>query len=137
MNGLTVLYDPTCALCIRCRMWMEGQPSYVPLEFHPCNGEEVRARYGAIPWLGNELVVVSDAGDVWAGPAAFVMCLWALQAFREWSYHLSGPEFAPLAERFFLALSSNRSSIALLLHPQSCKAGSCRVPDHRAHVAYR
>jgi predicted DCC family thiol-disulfide oxidoreductase YuxK len=123
---LTVLYDPGCALCQRCRAWMLGQESYVPLSFVACTGAEARARYGDIPWLGDELVVVSDAGEVWAGPAAFLTCLWALVAWREWSYRLAGPAFAPLAERSFHALSSRRRSLARFFDHE-CRDGSCAV----------
>jgi hypothetical protein len=48
---------------------MQHQASYVQLGFLACTGAEARARYGDIPWLGDELVVVSDAGEVWVGPA--------------------------------------------------------------------
>jgi predicted DCC family thiol-disulfide oxidoreductase YuxK len=123
---LTVLFDPACALCQRSRDWMLRQEAYVTLRFVACSGEEARARYGDIPWLGDELVVVSDAGEVWAGPAAFLTCLWALVAWREWSYRLSGGAFAPLAERFFRALSSKRRSIAALFDHE-CADGACRV----------
>ncbi|HEV8324435.1 MAG TPA: hypothetical protein VG389_22645 [Myxococcota bacterium] len=35
MKRLTVLYDARCALCVRCRRWMEEQPAYVTLAFLP------------------------------------------------------------------------------------------------------
>jgi predicted DCC family thiol-disulfide oxidoreductase YuxK len=133
-RALTVLFDPACALCQRSRDWMLRQESYVTLRFVACSGEEARARYGDIPWLGDELVVVSDAGEVWAGPAAFLTCLWALVAWREWSYRLSGGSFAPLAERFFRAISSRRRSLAALFSASSdhdCPDGACRIPGRR------
>jgi hypothetical protein len=104
----------------------DGQAAYVPLSFVACTGAEARARYGDIPWLGDELVVVGDGGEVWAGPAAFVTCLWALVDWRPWSYRLAGPVFAPLAERFFRILSSNRKGIAALFE-HDCKDGSCHI----------
>ena len=125
-RALTVLFDPSCALCQRCRSWMLRQPSFVPLSFLACSEGEARHRYGDIPWLGDELVVVGDGGEVWAGPAAFLTCLWALVEWREWSFRLSGPGFAPLAERFFLFLSSRRRSIAALFDHE-CEDGHCRV----------
>jgi predicted DCC family thiol-disulfide oxidoreductase YuxK len=121
---LTVLFDPSCSLCQRCRAWMLGQPTLVELRFVPCTGEEARARYGDIPWLGDELVVVGDEREVWVGPAAFIICLWALEDWREWSYRLSGAAFAPLAERFFLFVSSRRRRIATLFE-HSCENGTC------------
>src|SRR5436190_16943159 len=125
-RALTVLYDPTCALCRRCRAWMEGQQSYVPLSFVSCTGAEARARYGDLPWLGDELVVVGDAGEVWVGPAAFLTCLWALVDWRPWSYRLAAPAFVPLVERFFVLVSSRRKSLAALVQ-HDCADGRCRI----------
>jgi len=125
-RALDVLFDPGCALCRRCVSWMQHQLAYVQLRFVPCTGQEARARYGDIPWLGDELVVVSDAGEVWIGPAGFLTCLWALEEYREWSFRLAGPAFAPLAERFFLALSHRRRGLAFLFEPE-CKDGTCSI----------
>ena len=125
-RALTVLYDPGCALCRRCRAWMLTQASYVPLTFVACDAAEARRRYGDIPWLGDELVVVGDRGEVWAGPAAFLTCLWALVDWREWSFRLAGPAFAPLAERFFHALSSQRKRLARWFDHE-CRDGACHV----------
>lgn len=128
-RSLTVLFDPGCALCRRCREWMLGQPAYVALTFVPCTEEEARRRYGDIPWLGDELVVVGDDRQVWAGPAAFLVCLWALEDYREWSYRLSGPAFAPLAERFFLFVSARRGRFSALMRHE-CEDGTCRRRGH-------
>jgi predicted DCC family thiol-disulfide oxidoreductase YuxK len=125
-RSLTVLFDPGCVLCRTCMRWMQHQSSYVPLSFVSCTGEEARARYGDIPWLGDELVVVGDGGEVWAGPAAFLTCLWALEDYREWSFRLAGPAFAPLAERFFLLLSKQRGALSAFLAPR-CEEGTCSL----------
>ncbi|HMJ16380.1 MAG TPA: DCC1-like thiol-disulfide oxidoreductase family protein [Polyangiaceae bacterium] len=124
-RSLTVLFDPECALCQQCRSWMSTQATLVELRFVPCTGEEARARYGDIPWLGDELVVVGDEREVWVGPAAFLVCLWALEGWREWSYRLSGAAFAPLAERFFLFISARRKRLAALF-AHDCADGVCR-----------
>jgi predicted DCC family thiol-disulfide oxidoreductase YuxK len=138
MRELTVLYDASCAMCVRCRAWLEEQRALVPMRFLPCASDEARARYGLVPWLGEELVVVSDEGDVWAGPAAFLVCLWALEEWREWSYTLSESALSPLATRFFQALSSRRRAIAAFLTPDPCEEGTCKAPSsHRPVVAYR
>lgn len=144
MNRLTVLYDGTCALCLRCRDFLAGSRSLVPLELLSCQSREARERFGAVPWLGEELVVVSDEGDVWAGPAAFLVAMWSLVEYREWSYRLSGPALAPLAERFFVALSSQRRRIAALMQKPRCEDGVCRIPhtddtdaSHAPRRAYR
>lgn len=145
MNKLTVLYDGQCALCVRCHDFLATSRTLVPLELLDCHSRDARERFGSVPWLGEELVVVSDEGDVWAGAAAFLVALWALADYREWSYRLSGPALAPLAERFFVALSSQRRRMAGFLRPR-CEAGDActltrhAIPagvDHAPRRAYR
>jgi predicted DCC family thiol-disulfide oxidoreductase YuxK len=137
MQRLTVLYDGHCELCVRCHDFLAVSRTLVPLELLDCHSRDARERFGSVPWLGEELVVVSDAGEVWAGAAAFLVAMWALADYREWSYRLSGPAFAPLAERFFIALSSQRRRIAGFLGKSRCEAGDvCRV-DHAPRRAYR
>ena len=126
MRTLTVLYDAACPLCVRCRDWMQGQAAYVTLELLPSDGPEATRRYRGVPRVGVELVVISDEGQVWIGAPAFLLCLWALVEWREWSYRLSGPAFLPLAERFFTMLSSRRRSIAAWLGHDDCSTGACR-----------
>ncbi len=124
--GLSVYYDPTCALCRRCRAWLEVQPTWVPLRFRAADAAEAQQLLPHVPWLGTELVVVRDDGAVWAGPAAFLTCLWATKEYRRWSGRLAAPAFAPLAERFFHAISSNRGRIGAFLERGECDDGSCR-----------
>ena len=137
MQRLTVLYDGTCALCIRCRDFLATSPTLVPLELLACQSRDARERYGSVPWLGEELVVVSDEGDVWVGPAAFLVAMWALADYREWSYRLSGPAFAPLAERFFVALSARRRRLASFFAKPRCEDGDVCTLDHAPRRAYR
>jgi predicted DCC family thiol-disulfide oxidoreductase YuxK len=111
---LTILYDENCALCRRCRDWLAGQPSHVEIELLAAGSPAARSRYGRVPWLGEELVVVDQEGRAWIGPAAFLICLWATVRYRPWSFRLSGPTFAPLAERFFHIVSSRRARFS---HP--------------------
>lgn len=135
MKSLTILYDGTCALCVRCRDFLAQSATFIPLELLSSQSRGARERFADVPWLGEELVVVSNDGDVWIGPAAILVCLWALREWREWSYRLSGEAFAPLAERFFVALSSNRRNIAKLFGPVRCEAdGSCDIPHSRRPV---
>ena len=95
---LTVVYDAQCALCVRCRTWMESEPALVPLTFLASNSAEARRRLGALPWLGQELIVIADDGRGWVGPAAFVTCLWALERWRSWALDLAGtPSWRQLA----------------------------------------
>jgi len=125
-SRLLVLYDGDCELCRRCRRWLEGQPTYVELRFLPAGSPEAADRLQPLrPWLGQELVVVSERGEVWIGAAAFLTCLWATREYRVWSYRLSGSRFAPLAERFLHLVSTRRDDLNRFLSDE-CPDGRCR-----------
>jgi predicted DCC family thiol-disulfide oxidoreductase YuxK len=125
---LTVVYDDACDLCVRCSTWLRWQATYVPLELLPVSTARQEPRYASVPWLGAELVVIDERGRVWVGAAAFIVCLWSTRDWRTWSYRLSGPSFAPMAERFFHAISSHRGRISAFLGPapDACAVGTCR-----------
>ena len=127
ITRLTVLYDERCALCVRCRDWMSRQDMLVPIELVEAHSLRAAQLYGAIPWLGEELVVVGDGGEVWAGPAAFLVCLWALADYREWSYRLAGDTFSKVAVKFFATLSKKRRWIAQWLDHPGCTDDRCRI----------
>jgi len=125
VERLTVLYDDECALCRRCRHWLEHQATYVPVDFLAAGSAAARERFGEVPWLGAELVVVSDDGDVWAGSAALLVCLWATVGYRRWAYRLSGRLLAPMAEEFFHHISRNRRRIGAFVGSKDCPDGRC------------
>lgn len=123
---LLVLYDAGCPICVRCRRWLEQQPTYVPLDFLATDSAEAIEPFGPhLPWLGKELVVVGDRGQAWIGPAAFLVALWATQEHRLWSYRLSGPALAPLAGRFFDQVSKRRRELGRWLAEPSCTEDRC------------
>ena len=113
MNRLTVLYDKNCGLCRRCRWWLAAEPAYVELDFLAAQSPDVVRRFPGLEPEGKpeELIVVSDDGGVYRGPEAFIMCLWALENYREWSEVLARPALMPLARHAFGLLSENRRSI--------------------------
>lgn len=125
---LLVLYDAECSLCVRCRQWVEHEPAHVEVTFCDAgSGPAMEAFAPLRPWLRRELIVIGDRGEAWIGPAAFLICLWATKRYRTWSYRLSGPAFAPLAERFFHLVSSQRKTIGRALGtPAPCDDGRCR-----------
>ncbi len=126
-GGLLVLYDAACPVCVRCRHWLEHQATYLPLSFLATDSPEAIERFGAhLPWLGKELVVVSDRGEAWIGPAAFLVALWATVDHRLWSYRLSGPALAPLAGRFFEQVSKRRGTLGRFVKEPECADGRCR-----------
>ena len=122
---LTVIYDEKCELCRRCRHWLASQPTYIDMQFYACGDSRVSELYGDYPWYRIELMVVSDGGQAWIGPEAFLMCLWATRRWRAMSFRLRGNAFAPLVERFFHALSDNRATISGMLRSHDCEGGSC------------
>ena len=110
MKTLHVLYDSKCELCRRVRVWLQGQPAFVPLAFVPLQSPELEERFPGITALepARQILVVADRGEVWRGADAWIMCLWALREFREWSQRLASPLLRPFAMRVCDMVSRNR-----------------------------
>jgi predicted DCC family thiol-disulfide oxidoreductase YuxK len=110
METLTVLYDAGCELCRRIRFWLELQPTYVRLDFVAAGSDEARRRFPGLDHTAalEELTVVSDAGDVYAGAQGWLICLWALRDYRAWALRLSTPALMPQARRLITWVSQNR-----------------------------
>ena len=114
MLSLTVLYDPACGLCRRVHAWLEDQPKLVPLNLVPVKSEEALNRFPHLdhgPTL-NDLTVISDQGAVYFGPKAWLMVLWALCRYREWSYRLASPELLPTTRKVVSMISQHRYQIS-------------------------
>ncbi|HEX7332059.1 MAG TPA: DUF393 domain-containing protein [Pyrinomonadaceae bacterium] len=115
MFALTVLYDPECGLCRRAHEWLAEQAKIVELNFVPCASEEARKRY---PQLNHDLtkkdltVIGDENGAVYFGPKAWLMVLWALARYRDWSYRLATPELLPTTKRVVSLISQNRYQIS-------------------------
>jgi predicted DCC family thiol-disulfide oxidoreductase YuxK len=116
MKKLTVLYDYNCGLCQRARRWLEVQPKFLALEFIPAGSDHARFRFPALPNTVDELVVVNEAGGVYRGDRAWIMCLYALAEYREWALRLATPKLLPLARSAFQLISENRIRISKLFH---------------------
>jgi predicted DCC family thiol-disulfide oxidoreductase YuxK len=111
MNALVVYYDSRCGLCLAMRDWIGRQRQLVPVECRPKS-----------PEMG-ELVVVADTGEVWAGNTAWLMVLWALVEYRDWSYRLADPLLLPTARTFFARVSKYRGSISCALGKEPSPGG--------------
>ena len=61
----------------------------------------------------DDLVVVADSGEVWAGDSAWLMVLWALADYRQWSYRLASPMLLPTARTLFAKLSEYRGIVVV------------------------
>lgn len=89
----------------------------------------------------SELVVVSDAGEVYFNDAAWIVCLYALVDYRAWSFRLARPLLRGLARVAWETLSKNRASLSHLLalasdaelarklEAEPAPAPSCAVED--------
>ena len=114
MPALTVLYDPDCGLCCRTHEWLLDQSKLIELILVPCKSDEARRRF---PHLNHDittkdLTVISEKGEVYFGPKAWLMVLWALTRYREWSYRLASPELLPTTKRVVSMISQHRYQIS-------------------------
>jgi predicted DCC family thiol-disulfide oxidoreductase YuxK len=114
MSSLTVLYDQDCGLCRRAHEWLAQQTKLVELIFVPCASDEARRKYPELnhEFTKQDLTVIGENGAVFFGPKAWLMVLWALTRYREWSYRLSSPELLPTTKRVVSAISQNRYQIS-------------------------
>lgn len=131
---LTVVTDENCELCRRCRGWLADQALLVEVEFLPVGSDEAIRRYGSIGNRRDVLIVADEHGRIWAGPDAFVMCLWATAAHRSRAHLAARPGWRTFARFLFGALSSNRHRIAELMSGR-CEHGRCDVHGHRQIVS--
>ena len=138
MNRLYVLFDAQCELCVRCCNWLMKQPAFVPLAFIALQSDEVQRRFSGIDALkpNEQLLVVSNEGSVYRGAYAWIMCLWALQNYREHAQRMAQPILLPFARMVCELLSRNRFFLSDALFrqdPQStAKLLSSHSPMHKA-----
>ena len=110
MKRLYVLFDGQCELCVRCRKWLMKQAAFVPLVFIALQSPEVQKRFPGVDSLKptEQLLVISDDGSVYRGASAWIMCLWALQKYREHAQRMAHPILLPFAQIVCELLSRNR-----------------------------
>lgn len=111
MRTLYVLYDPHCGLCTQVKSWLLAQPALVPMHLLAAGSPEAKRLFPAISG-GKEVTVISDQGYVWRGDAAWVVCLWALRYYRDWSKRLASPLLLPFAKQAFAAVSHHRRALS-------------------------
>ncbi|RSS78601.1 thiol-disulfide oxidoreductase DCC family protein [Streptomyces sp. WAC06614] len=112
VRRLTVLYDARCALCVHIRHWLLGQRWLVPLSLVPAGSAEARGRFPHLDHAATlrEITVVGDAGQVWTGADAFIVCLWALAEHRPKANWLATPAGRPFARVTMLAAAAWRGA---------------------------
>jgi predicted DCC family thiol-disulfide oxidoreductase YuxK len=134
MKYLYVLYDAQCELCIRCRNWLMKQAAFVPLVLIPLQSDEVRRRFQGIDTLkpNEQLLVISDAGSVYRGAYAWIMCLWALRKYRRHAQRLATPVLLPLAKIVCEMLSRKRFFLSDALFRQDPDSAALKLTAHYA-----
>jgi len=115
MERLYVLYDDRCGLCSWAKRWLMRQHTLIDLRFIPAGSTVAERLFPGLDRPGEppeELVVVSDQGAVYRDGSAWIMCLFALEAYRDWANRLAHPLLRPLARQAFALLSRQRSRIS-------------------------
>ncbi|MGW6154325.1 thiol-disulfide oxidoreductase DCC family protein, partial [Streptomyces sp. NPDC055144] len=109
---LILLYDAQCPLCTFLRNWLARQRQLVPLDLVPAGSEEARRRCPGIDHIStlSEITLVGDSGQIYRGPAAWVVTLWALSEYRRLSHRFSTPAGARLARAAVLAAAKYRQA---------------------------
>ncbi|MFG2618329.1 thiol-disulfide oxidoreductase DCC family protein [Streptomyces sp. NPDC048507] len=99
IRHLTVLYDADCPVCVHIRHWLLGQRPLVPLRLVAAGSHQARNRYPRLDHAATlrEITVIGDAGQVWTGTDAFIVCLWALTEHRPKANWLATPAGRPFA----------------------------------------
>ena len=98
MEKLYVLYDAWCGLCSWAKRWLMQQPAIVHLSFIPAGSVLAGRLFPGLCQPGDpeeELVVVSDEGGVYREGNAWIMCLFALEEYRDWANRLAHPLLRP------------------------------------------
>ena len=115
MERLYVLYDARCGLCSWAKRWLLRQPVLIDLRFIPAGSGLAERLFPGLDRAGDppeELVVVSDQGGVYREGSAWIMCLFALEGYRDWANRLAHPLLQPLARQAFSLVSKQRSRIS-------------------------
>jgi predicted DCC family thiol-disulfide oxidoreductase YuxK len=112
LRRLTVLYDPDCRLCSFASGWLARQRQLVPLDLVPVGSPEAVRRFPALDHTATrkEVTVVGDAGQVYRGDSAWIVCLWALADHRRFSHTLTSPAGRKLARAAVLRAAKYRES---------------------------
>jgi predicted DCC family thiol-disulfide oxidoreductase YuxK len=112
--------------------------AFVPLVFIAFQSDEAQRRFPGIDALkpDEQLLVISDEGAVYRGAHAWIMCLWALENYREHAQRLSHPVLLPLAKAVCELLSRNRFFLSDALFRQESHNGARKLAAHyRLHEA--
>jgi predicted DCC family thiol-disulfide oxidoreductase YuxK len=117
IRRLYVLYDWQCGICSGLRSWIQNQPAFVQFDFVPAGSPRAQRLFPTLSQGGtpSELVVITDSGAVYADNDAWILCLWGLREYRDWSYRLARGVLRPFARAAWDFLSTNRLQLASMM----------------------
>jgi predicted DCC family thiol-disulfide oxidoreductase YuxK len=117
VTGITIIYDADCGLCTRTKEWIGQQAPLVEISFVASGSTEARRKFPQLP--PGELAIVANTGEVWLGNHAWIVCLWALQEYRDFAFRLTSPLLLIMAREAFAAVSRNRATVSRMLNLRS------------------
>jgi predicted DCC family thiol-disulfide oxidoreductase YuxK len=114
MEKLYVLYDPKCELCERLKDWLLVQRSWLGLCMVPAGSDKAKTMFPELEHVAtcNDLVVISDEGQVYLNNSAWIMAIYALEEYRDWAYRLAHPLVLPFVRQAFATISKNRHAFS-------------------------
>lgn len=114
MEKLYVLYDSNCGLCERLKDWILVQRSWLGICVIPAGSEKAKKMFPDLDQVAsaNDLIVISDEGQVYLNDRAWIMVFYALEEYREWAYRLAHPLLMPLARQAYAAIAKNRYAVS-------------------------
>jgi len=114
MKMLFVFYDSGCGLCSLTRTRLARLIQAVPLVFVAYQDPAVQAVFPGLTQLnpGQNIIAMSDTGDIYEGDSAWITILWALRDYRRWALRLAQPRWRPHARRIVETIAKNRQRIS-------------------------
>jgi hypothetical protein len=99
----------------------------VPLVFIAFQSDEAQRRFSGIDALkpGEQLLMISNEGAIYRGAHAWIMCLWALDNYREHAQRLAHPALLPPGKTCLrIALSKTLLLIRCVVPPGTTQRGA-------------
>jgi predicted DCC family thiol-disulfide oxidoreductase YuxK len=128
IGGFTVLYDAACPICRTAHRWLAGRDQLVPLTFVPAGSAAARRLFPGLDHARTlaDITVVADTGEVYAGDAAWLACLWALTDYRAVADRLARPDLLPTARRVIGLAAAVRERTRNSGYGEVCADDACR-----------
>ena len=126
-TALTVLYDERCPLCRKLRAWLGRQATNLPIEFVASASPEARRRFPTLdhPRTTTILTVVAQNGAVYEGERAWLVCAWALPAWRPLAERLGTRPRLLMVKAVAKAVDRHRRRVLATTYGPGCD--TCRI----------